>query len=147
MLPFIEELKAYIEKRFDEDKRFDQKILVCDAYKTNIMKCPKIVVYCADDYENERYTTFEGEKVSSLSIQITCYAEQMKIGGVLMSAQDCANIFSEKVREDFQINTIASFLNSVKSIRRVGRTYSIPFDSGERMYMSPIRYEIQVENI
>lgn len=146
MLNFIDELKSYIKNSFDNDERFEQEITVCDAYKSNLIKCPKIVVYCVDDIDDQQYTTFEGERISSLSIQITCYAEQMKIEGIVKSAQECANIFSEKIRNDFQINTIAFFLNSVKSVRRVGRTYAIPFDSGERMYMSPLRFEIQVEN-
>ena len=146
MIQFIEDLKGYIQKCFDDDEKIEQKISVCDAFKSNLVKCPKVVVYCVDDSEEEQYNTFSGEEVSSVSVQITCYAEQMRIGGVTKSAQDCANYFCEKIRDKFQKTIISSNLPSVLQIRRVGRTYAIPFDSGERMYMSPIRYEIQVEN-
>lgn len=146
MNKFINSLIEYLQNAFDMDEDISAKVKVCKAYKSNMTSSPKIVIYAVDDSEMQQYNTFQGENVSLVSVQITAFCDQMKIGGVTVSAQDAADIFADKIRTLFQKQTLVSAIADVLQVRRVGRTFAMPFESGEKTYMSPVRFEIQIKN-
>lgn len=146
MNEFIDSLIEYIKTNFENDDSIKTKVNVCKAYKSNLLPSPKIVVYVVDDSEAEQYSTFEGENVSRISVQITSFADQMKISGKTVSAQDAADIFSDRIRSLFQKKKLFDAIPGVLQVRRVGRTFAMPFGSGEKTYMSPVRFEIQIKN-
>lgn len=146
MKDFIDSLIEYIKMSFENDDFIKTKVNVCKAYKSNLLPSPKIVVYAVDDSEVAQHNTFEGENVSRISIQITSYADQMKISDKTVSAQDAADLFSDRIRSLFQKQKLVNAIPSVLQVRRVGRTFAMPFESGEKTYMSPVRFEIQVIN-
>lgn len=146
MNDFIEILKQYIQNAMDSNADITKKINVCKAYKSNQTNAPKIVIYVVDDSEEERYNTFQGEQVSNLAVEITAFTPQMKIGAVEYSAQDAADKLSDMIRVLFQKEVIVNAIPDVLYVRRVGRTLAMPFDSGEKIYMSPVRFEILIKN-
>ena len=94
----LEKLISYLSNSFNNDTDIKNEISVVEAYSQRKQVIPEITVNITSDSEVVRYNTFSGENVSQYSVQITSYTEQMTIGGELKSAQDAANIFSEKVR-------------------------------------------------
>ena len=147
MKPFTDQLMGYMSKAFAEDEVFPKNITVCESYKANITPTPKIVLYVSDDSEDARYTTFEGEAVSSVSIQITAFASQCKVGGEMLSAREAAVAFSEKLRTIFQKEIVRTAILEILTLRRVGKSSPLPLDSGEKTYFAPIRFEIKIKNL
>lgn len=145
-MTFSDDLKNYIRRGIEADSRFVHVPVVCDAYKSNLVKTPKIVVYIMNDTDAPAYGSFDGDTASSYSVQITCFAEQGEFDGQILSAQDFAKALSGKVKSLFNKEKMSSDLKSVLWSRRVGRSGAIPFDSGERMYMAPLRYDIVASN-
>lgn len=143
-LTFTDDLKDYIRRGIDKDPRFLTTPYVCDAYKSNLVRAPKITVYVMNDAEMPAYNTFDGEAASSYSVQVTCFVEQAEFDGRTLSAQDYAKALSAKIKSLFKKDKISSEIPSVIWSRRVGRSGALPLDSGERMYMAPLRYDIVV---
>lgn len=97
-----------------------------------------------NDTEAPAYSTFDGEEAASYSVQVTCFVEQAEFDGRTVSAQDYAKALSAKIKSLFKKEKISSEIPSVIWSRRVGKSGALPFDSGERMYMAPLRYDIFV---
>lgn len=142
----LEKIISYLSDSFNNDTDIENEIGVVEAYSQRKQVIPEITVNITSDSEVVRYNTFSGENVSQYSVQITSYTEQMTIGGELKSAQDAANIFSEKVRALFQKQNLITAIPEIVYVRRVGRTFAIPQIKGAKVYMSPVRFEIQTIN-
>lgn len=69
-------------------------ITVRPAYDTSTPKYPMIVVTQIDNSEDIQYTTIDTlERVSIIPIQLDCYARNMKIGAIAMSASEAADYY------------------------------------------------------
>lgn len=146
MKEILDKIIDYIKESFDADKEISVSVSVVEAYSQKKQSAPEITVQISNDSEVTRYTSFEGENVSQLAVQVTSYTQQIEIGGKLKSAQEAANIFSEKVRDLFQKPKLFTSIPEIIGVRRVGRTFAIPQLKGAKVYMSPIRFEIQIIN-
>lgn len=145
MRAFIEDLISYISKNFANDADISKTVSVDDAYDENEkISPPHIFVQEIDDNDAQQYSSFDGEEISYVPVQITAFCQQMKIGGVTYSAKQSSAIFADKIKELFDITKTIRWNNNIRLMRRVGGTPSMPVQKGTTTYFSPIRYDFFV---
>lgn len=145
MRAFIEDLISYINTNFENDKDISKKVSVDDAYDENIKPLPPhIFVQEIEDNDAQQYSSFDGEEISYVPVQITAFCQQMKIGETTCSAKQSSAIFADKIKEMFDIKKTISWNNNIRLMRRVGGTPSLPVQKGTTTYFSPIRYDFFV---
>lgn len=142
MNAFLEDIISYVSKNFELDEEIKDKVSVDDAYDENAQLAPPhIFIQEIDDSEAQQYSSFEGELISYVPVQITAYCQQMEIANELVSAKKASAIFADKIKAMFDITKAIEWNKNIKLIRRVGGTPSMPTQKGVTTYFSPIRYD------
>ena len=142
MNAFLEDMISYVSKNFEMDKDINDKVSVDDAYDENAQLIPPhIFIQEIDDSEAEQYSSFDGEMISYVPVQITAYCQQMEIANQLVSAKKASAIFADKIKAMFDTIKSIKWNKNIKRIRRVGGTPSMPTQKGVTTYFSPIRYD------
>lgn len=145
MKQFIDDIITRISDFFKADNDIEKAVKVDYANKQgDTIKPPHIVVQQMDDSSADEYDTFSGESISYVPIQFTIYSQQMKIGGVVKSAQDCSFIMADKLIKLFNKKDTTEWNSNIIRMRRVGGVFAMPTEQGATTYMSPIRYEFYV---
>lgn len=145
MKAFIDDIICYISDCFKNDSDISKKVLVGDAYDDSAkVTPPHIFVQEIDDSEAIQYSSFDGESISYVPIQISAYCQQMKIGGATYTAKDASAIFADKIKSMFQTLKVIKWNKNIKLMNRVGGTPSLPVQKGSTTYFSPIRYNFYV---
>lgn len=145
MKSFTDDIIAYISKNFANDADISKKVKVDYAYDEDAtLKPPYIFVQALDDSDAEQFDTFDGELISYVPVQITCYCQQMTIDGVKYTAREASLIFAQKVKEMFSKLRAVAWNKNIKLMRRVGGTLAMPVEQGSTTYFSPIRYEFYI---
>ena len=145
MKQFIDDIITRISDYFKSDSDIAKAVKVDYANKQgDTINPPHITVQQMDDSNAEEYDTFEGECISYVPIQLTIYAQQMKIGGVVKSAQESAFIIADKVIKLFDKVETVKWNSNIVRLRRVGGVFAMPTEQGATTYMSPVRYEFYV---
>lgn len=92
----IDELKNYTNGRIAEDKELSMSIGIKEQYPYGSKpNPPEILLAVINNVELDRATTFEGEQVADVYLQIIVMANQMNIGGKKYSAQKSCSLLSE----------------------------------------------------
>ena len=147
---FLDWVKSYLENGFANDSEIAKKVIVELAYKQGntiaTANTPQIQIQIMDNAEVERYSSFEGENISSIPLQITAYTSQMKINNVLKSAQECSVIFGQKVKT--LLNKLRENVvnKNITRCRIVTTSPALPLLDGSKAYMTAIRCEFWVTN-
>ena len=95
----IDDIISYIKKCVKADTDIDSDIPIFEAYKyAHNIDPPEIQVQIINDTEHAGSYTFEGEQASRISVQITAYTRQMKLGGTMISAQRASRILGDKIK-------------------------------------------------
>lgn len=145
MRAFVDDLISYISQNFKNDAEISKKVAVDDAYDDNTKPFPPhIFVQEIGDSDAQQYSSFDGEEISYVPIQITAFCQQMKIGEKTCSAKESAAIFADKIKDMFDITKTTKWNENIKLMRRVGGTPSMPVQKGTTTYFSPIRYDFFV---
>jgi hypothetical protein len=139
---FIEDIISYISSNFELDKDIKSKVSVSDAYDENVkLKPPHIFIQEIDDSEAQQYSTFDGELISYVPVQISSYCQQMEIAGKMVTAKKASAIFADKIKAMFDTIESIKWNKNIKLMRRVGGTPSMPTQKGTTTYFSPTRYD------
>ena len=147
MKAFTDDIIAYISEAFAKDKDITKKVKVDYAYDEDAtLKPPYIFVQAIDDSDAEQFDTFDGELISYVPVQITCYCQQMTIGGVKYTAREASLIFAQKVKELFLKLKAIVWNENIKLMRRVGGTPAMPTEQGSTTYFSPVRYNFYINH-
>ena len=107
---------------------------------------PQIQIQIMDNAEVERYSSFEGENISSIPLQITAYTSLMKIGNVTRSAQESSIIFGQKVKT--LLNKLRENVvnENITKCRIATTSPALQLLDGSKVYMTAIRCEFWVLN-
>lgn len=150
MFQFVEDVKDYLESKFANDSSISstKRPKVFSGYQVGhepTQKQPEIQVQPLDDSEIVSYTSFCRDNASSVPLQITVYTGQLRISGKDYNAQEASMILADKVNA-FMSEYIHKVVN--KNLiygRRVGGTPALPMNDTGSMYMTPVRYELQIQ--
>lgn len=147
---FLEWLKQYISTAINSDTTISKTVVVENAYKqgnevltTNV---PQIQIQLLDNSEVERYSSFEGENITSIPVQINAYTGQMKIDSILKSAQEASIIFGQKIKNIMSANLLANANENVKRCIRITMSPALPLLDGSKVYMTAVRFNIWIAN-
>ena len=141
----FDELKSYLNGKIAEDKDLNMTIGIKEQYPYgHKAQPPELLLAIMDNTELESATTFEGETVSNVSLQIIPMANSMNIGGKKYNAQKSCNLLSEKVCGWFEKNTIKQNIPKIINTRRVQWSNSTPYESGTTTYFSILRFNLTV---
>ena len=141
----LDKIKNYINEKIAEDTELNVSIGVREQYpyghKPNP---PEILLSVMDDVEMETATTFDGETVSNISLQIIPVANSMNIGGKKHNAQNSCTILGDKIAMWFEKNAIKQILPEIINTRRVQKSNSIPYENGTTAYYAILRFSLMV---
>lgn len=144
----IDDIISYIDKCVKADEDMGGNIPVFEAYKyAHDITPPEIQVQVINDTEHSGSYTFNGEQASRVSVQITAYTKQMKIGGKTVSAQRASRIIGDKIKHWCEIQKINSAIPAVLLSTRASLSPAIPTDLGVEMYQTAIRFELTTKYI
>ena len=149
MNEFLNYIKAYIETKFNSDTSITKTVTVTNAYKAGneitVSNVPQIQIQIMDNSELVSGTSFEGEHLSSIPLQITSYTAQMKIDNVMKSAQESSIIFGQKIKDMFDKNLVVASNDNIKMVRRMTMSPALPLLEG-KVYQTATRFEFWVAN-
>lgn len=150
MNEFLEYIKTYLQSKFTEDTEITKTITIENAYKqgneittTNV---PQIQIQIMDNSEVERYSTFEGENVSSIPLQITSYTGQMKIAQITKSAQEASIIFGQKIKKYLNMLRESNINANILRCRISSMSPAMPLLEGSKVYATAIRCDFWIAN-
>ncbi len=150
MNDFLDYIKAYLETEFANDSDIAKTVTVTKAYKTNnqisTTDTPQIQLQILNNAEVERYSSFEGENVSQIPLQITSYTTQMKIGESMVSAQEASIIFGDKIKAMLNHLRESVVNTNIGRCRIVSMSPALPLLEGSKVYTTAIRCEFWVAN-
>lgn len=147
---FLDWVKSYLDNGLSNDSELSKKVVVELAHKqgntVTTTNTPQIQIQIMDDAEVERYSSFEGENISSIPLQITAYTSQTKINNVMKSAQESSIIFAQKIKT--LLNKLRESVVNENIVRCRIATVSpaLPLLDGSKVYMTAIRCEFWVSN-
>lgn len=150
MNEFLEFIKTYIANAFANDNDISKEVTIENAYKQGneitTSNVPQIQIQILNNAEQERYSSFQGEHISSIPLQITSYTGQMKIAGTMTSAQEASIIFGQKIKDI--LNTLReSVVNeNIARCRVMTMSPALPLLEGSKVYTTAIRCEFWVAN-
>lgn len=147
MKKICDDLIDYIDKVINSDTDLDAHFDVLQAQmNANKVKSNQIQVQVADDTENTQFTTLEeGENVSIVPVQITCYVVgNLKYQGEDVSAIKGSLIVGDKIKSMFQKNVIRKQIPNIIRCVRTSTSPALPLSSGTLTYTTAIRYELQI---
>lgn len=141
----FDEIKSYINGKIAEDNELNISIGIREQYPYGHKPTPpEILLLFVDDTEMETATTFEGETVSTVLLQIIPMANSMTIGGKKYNAQRSCTILSDKIAMWFQKTAIKQNLPQIINTRRVQKSNSMPYENGTTTYYGILRFNLTV---
>lgn len=147
---FLEWIKQYIAEQFANDKSIAKTITIENAYKqgneVSTSNVPQIQIQIMDNAEVERYSTFEGEQVSSIPLQITSYTGQMKINKIDKSAQEASIIFGTKIKTMLNKLREGVVNKNIQRCRISTMSPALPLLDGSKVYTTAVRCEFWIAN-
>lgn len=150
MNEFLNYIKEYISQGFTNDSEITKTVTIENAYKSgNEIKTdnvPQVQVQIMDNSEVQAYTSFEGENISAIPLQITSYTAQMKIGGTMRSAQEASIIFGQKLKNMLDKLALATDNENIKLVVRTTMSPALPLLEG-KVYTTAIRYNFWVATL
>lgn len=150
MYQFLNWLKTYIEAAFTSDTEITKTVVVENAYKqgntVNTTNVPQVQIQLLDNSEVERYSSFQGEHLSYVPVQLSVYSGQMKINETTYSAQDASIILGDKVKSMVAANEIQSQNKNIKRCIRTSMSPALQLIDGSKVYYTAVRVEFWIAN-
>ena len=141
----FDDIKTYIATQISADTDISNTVEIVKTYPYGkTPKPPQILLQLADNTENVRGTTFEGEKVSTVLLQVIVMANSMKFGNTKYNAQTSCDILCDKVVSWFDKESIISGVTSIINSRRVQWLPAQPYETGTTSYYGILRFELTV---
>ncbi len=141
----VDEIKSYINGMIAKDKDLNVSVGIKEQYPYGTKpKPPEILLAIMDNVELDIGTTFEGEQVSNVFLQMIVMANSMTIGGKKYSAQKSCDLLSEKLCGWFGKNTIKENIPKILNTRRAQWTNGVPYENGTTTYYSIVRFNLTV---
>lgn len=141
----IDDLKSYINGEISKDNELNMSIGIKEQYpyghKPNP---PEILLQIVDNAEMSVGTTFEGERIATVLLQIIVMANSMTIGGKKYNAQKSCNILGDKVCEWFEKSNVKKNIPQIINTRRVQWAFATPYESGTTTYYGILRFDLTV---
>ena len=147
-IDFVEDIKAYLKEKVVELDSDFSKIETYTAYTLEHKpEPPEIDVYINDDSDDDMSNSFDGENLSSVSLNIYCYADAMKLKGSneKTSAVDTTTLLAQYVKQLLMKNQIVSFNSNVISSRRTAYTGAMNVRDTV-LYVAILRYDFKILN-
>lgn len=152
MNEFLEWMKEYIKTKFtnDADLPNTKVVEVYNAYQSghevSTNTVPEIQVQILDNNEVVEYSSFEGENVSYIPLQITSYTGQMKKGSTIKTAQEWSVIFGEKLKKMLNALRSQEVVNgNILSVQILGMSPALPLLEG-KVYTTAVRCRFWIAN-
>lgn len=143
----LSEVIEYLKGCLDTDTDITQDINVLEAYKySHRVNSTEIQVYILDHSEYVKFTTFENGRVYTSPLQIDIYAEQMKIGNELVSAQKASYILAQKIIDYLDIVELKDIIPKIQSIRNATYTTALPLQTGTNLYRATVRVDLYLKH-
>lgn len=150
MNEFLAYIKQYIADAFSTDSSFTKTVTVTDEWKQGneitTANTPQIQIQILDNSEVERYSSFEGENVSNIPLQITVYTSQGKFLNVMKSAQQMSRIYGEKLKKVLNTLRESKVNGNIERCSITTMSPAMPLLNGEKVYATAIRCEFWVAN-
>ncbi len=147
---FLDWVKSYLDNGLSNDSEIAKKVIVELAHKqgntVTTANTPQIQIQIMDNAEVERYSSFDGENISSIPLQITAYTSPMKINNVLKTAQESSIILGQKVKTLLNRLRESVVNENISRCRIVTTSPALPLLDGSKVYMTAIRCEFWVAN-
>jgi hypothetical protein len=147
MYNFLEDMKNYIKNGINADVDIPKSygIEVYDSYtKGHTPQKTEIQFQIIDNSEVERYNTFDGANIFYIPLQITIFAFQMKLAGIMTSARETSIKIADKVNSLLDALKVVEANQRVKRVRIMTTTPAMPFNDGDKAYTTAIRCEFWV---
>lgn len=148
---FLEWIKNYIKTQFEEYSELPKTkvVEIYNAYEpgheVSANTVPEIQVQILDNSEVVRYSSFEGENVTYIPLQITTYTGQMKMGSVMKSPQEWSIKFGEKLKTILNSLRNRVVNKNILSVQIVGMSPALPLLEG-KVYTTAVRCRFWIAN-
>lgn len=146
---FLEYIKTYLSTSFDADTDITKTVTIENAYKSgnevSTSNVPQIQVQILDNSEVQRYSSFDGENVSYIPLQITSYTAQMKIASTMVSAQQASIVFGQKIKNLLNALRNSSVNENIMRCRIITMSPALPLLEG-KVYTTAVRCEFWIAN-
>ena len=146
---FLEYIKTYLSTSFDADTDIVKTVTIENAYKSgnevSTSNVPQIQIQILDNSEVQRYSSFEGENVSYIPLQITSYTAQMKIAGTMVSAQQASIVFGQKIKDLLNALRNSRVNGNILRCRIITMSPALPLLEG-KVYTTAVRCEFWIAN-
>lgn len=147
-IDFIEDLKEYLKISIVALDNDFSKLDTYTAYTyEHTPTPPEINVYINDDSEDVISNSYDGENISSVSVNIYCYAEAMQLNNETnkTSAVDTTTLLAQHVKEVLEKNKYASENENIISCSRTSYTGAMNVRD-TKLYVAILRYDFKVRN-
>lgn len=147
-LDFVEDIKTYLKNSITTLDSDFSKLETYTAYTyEHTPQPPEIDVFINDDSEDDLSNSFDGENISSVSLNIYCYADAMKLKGssTKTSAVDTTTLLAQYVKQVLKKNEIASINTNIISSTRTAYTGAMNVRDTV-LYVAILRYDFKVLN-
>lgn len=147
---FIDWIKSYLETEFGQDSDIVKNVSVELSHKQaneiTTTNTPQIQIQIMDNAEVENYSSFDGEHVSSIPLQLTIYTSQLKIKGIQTSAQESSVILGQKLKQILNKLRVGVVNENILRCRIVTMSPALPLLEGSKVYTTAVRCEFWIAN-
>ena len=141
----FDDLKSYLQDKIDNDDDISSEIKIGEQYQYGVEpNPPEILLQIVDNTENYNGTVFEGEKVSTVLLQVIIMTGLMKIANKKYNAQKSCNILSDKVHNWFNKIDMVNGIENIINCRRIQWSTPFPYETGTKAYYSILRFQLDI---
>lgn len=147
-IDFINDLKQYLKTSIITLDSDFSKLDTYTAYTyEHTPTPPEINVYINDDSEDIISNSYDGENISSVSVNIYCYADAMLLNNdsKKTSAVDTTTLLAQRVKEVLEKNNYAMANENIISCSRTSYTGAMNVRD-TKLYVAILRYDFKVRN-
>lgn len=147
MYSFLQDMKSYIKESINADTDI-AKTYNIEMYDSNTKghtpTKTEVQFEIMDNSEVEQYTSFEGVNLYYIPLQITVWAFQMKLAGVMESPRVVSIKLGDKIIKQLEALKVVEAIPRVKRVRIMTTSPAMPFEGGDKAYTTAIRCEFWV---
>lgn len=146
---FIDDIKKYLKAKVIElDSNFTNLETYTAYTYEHTPKAPEIDVYINDETDDINSNSFtEGENISTISLNIYCYAEAMKLNNDAekTNAVDTTTLLAQRVKDAMSKNNLYDNNSNIISVDKASYTGAMNVRDTV-LYVAIFRYDIKVIN-